>query len=83
MQILSVGESDKVLGIGPVKQFFEGLASRLGVPSAFALPADSGRKSALARLISALPGSVAPLVLWITGWGVWCSATIRIPADDN
>lgn len=40
---------------------------------AFALPQDSGRRTALAR---ALAGAVTdrPGLLWITGWGVWPSS---------
>ena|ERR1022692_387474 len=46
---------------------------RLTRAAGFEVPPDSGRKIALARLISNLAPTGTDVLLWVTGWGVWPS----------
>ena len=74
MQTLSKSEGSAVLGLGPIEQFFDDVASRLESAIAYEVPSQSSRITALARLISELVLSDCQILLWITGWGVWPSS---------
>jgi len=73
MKILSISEGNKVIGSESLEAFVDARSGSLTAASFF-IPGDSGKKTALARLVPRLPGSTVPLVLWITGWGVWPSS---------
>jgi hypothetical protein len=40
----------------------------------YRIPADSGRKTAIARALREFVGNASEGLLWITGWGVWSSS---------
>ena len=73
MQFLSISEGSTTLGLGPVESFVAEVADQLVDSAGFEIPTDSCRKSALAQLISKLAPSKPPVLLWVTGWGVWPS----------
>lgn len=67
---LKYGDSFKDIA-GRVVELKSGLETFGG---GFAIPPDSGLKTALARLISALFASLAEPVIYISEWGVWESS---------
>ncbi len=74
MKILS--NEDGLVWLARNYQIEEGssLSSFFGHSVAYLIPADSGRKTAIARALRASVGNASEGLLWITGWGVWPSS---------
>jgi len=75
MEVLSLESSAERLNHKPLEaylqQLFNGLKS---VNGTYSIPADSGRKTAMARLFAYFFLRNPLVVIYISGWGVWGSA---------
>jgi hypothetical protein len=75
MEILTKEEARALLGGGSLDTVLSDWASRLRrVGDTYAIPVDSGRKTALARLLSNLFLRDCSVLLYVSGWGVWPSS---------
>lgn len=75
MKILSKEDASEVLGGKPVDTFVRQLSGRLAVVGgAYSIPPDSGRKTALSRLLAYLLLRSPSVCIYVSGWGVWGSS---------
>ena len=75
MKILSTDEACSILGTKSLSGFVDSLSDRLPHRLAvYSIPADSGAKCSLAKLLRDLLFSESPIFIYVTGWGVWPSS---------
>jgi hypothetical protein len=75
MQIFSKSEGTERLAKLDVKFSDISWKDRYGNgPMSFAIPADTGKKTALAKLLADLVTTDSEVILWITGYGIWPSS---------
>ena len=72
MQVFSKEEFSTQLA-RPLDQFLENLADSLPAQGSYCIPADSGRKTALAKLFANHLFKYRDIAICITGWNVWQS----------
>jgi len=75
MRVFNKSDASQILGGGSLDDFVDRLSQKLPIiEAAYAIPADSGRKTALSRLIAYLLLGRADACIYVSGWGVWRSA---------
>jgi hypothetical protein len=75
MKILSTDAACSILGTQSLPGLIESLSDRLpNRLGPYSIPADSGAKCSLARLLRDLVFSGSPIFIYVTEWGVWPSA---------
>ncbi len=74
MRVLTVDEAAKILGVEDLNAFCNITWLPEDHVGTFEIPKDSGAKVALARRIANMLLERGPVLLWITGWGVWPSS---------
>jgi len=78
MEITGKDRGDAWLGeIGFSRVDAEAFQSNLKESMAYEIPKDSGRKTALARLLASLVNGDSKSLFWITGYGIWPSSENR------
>jgi hypothetical protein len=75
MKILTKADASKMFDGAALDAFISGGLGRLRqVRGAYSIPPDSGKKTALARLLSRLLFRGTAVILYVSGWGVWASS---------
>jgi hypothetical protein len=75
MRILSIQDAKQLLGGKPPDLFVASIRERLPINDGpYAIPADSGAKTAVARELANLLLTDSELFLYISGWMIWPSA---------
>lgn len=75
MKILTKEKASELLGGRPLDTFLSDWSNCLSqVGEAYSIPLDSGRKTALARVLSNLLLRGSAVLLYVSGWGVWPSS---------
>jgi hypothetical protein len=75
MKILTKENASEMLGGEMLDTFVSQLSSRLRlVGDTYSIPPDSGRKTALSRLLAYLLLRSPDVCIYVSGWGVWGSS---------
>ena len=75
MRVLTQENASETVGGKPLDAFLSELSGRLGlVGDTYSIPPDSGRKTALSRLLAYLLLRGPSACIYISGWGVWESS---------
>jgi len=75
MKILSVKEASTLLAVDSLDAFISSVSGRLQkISGPFAIPADSGRKTSIARHLADLLLQDSDVFIYIKGWMVWPSS---------
>jgi hypothetical protein len=75
MKILTKENASELLGGKPLDTFLGQLSNQVHlVANTYSIPSDSGRKTALARLLAYLLLRNTSVCVYVSGWGVWGSS---------